>query len=778
MGQVPIKSVDDIDPSGGLAGVTSSPVSCPVPEIELGTVSISPTGAFAAGSFQTFSLVYTAGKFGIDDSGSMRICFRFASDQTRPQFENPAGPNYTVITASNNAVLNYNYDPKGNVRPWDRTLYIKVVRGFLKEGDTITINFGDRSGGSPGMRLQTFCEDSYEFHTLVDPIATFCYQPMPQQPTIRIVPGKPERFLAVAPTIRAIGEEFWIKFKGEDKWGNPSDQCDCVFTLKSNYPVDGLPNAVTLKTNEFFGIVDGLKLHEAADLVIDFFDESGVLVCSTNPIRIEAAPVSRHFWGDLHGQSEETIGTGTAEAYFRFARDYAFVDITGHQGNDFQITRGFWQHLNDLCKEFNEDGKFIAIPGYEWSGNTGLGGDRNVYFPNEGRMLRRSSHALVSDHSDITTDCNSAAELFAAFAENGEKDVVLYAHCGGRYADIELAHDGRFEKSMEVHSSWGTFEWLVQDAFRLGYRVGIVANSDGHKGRPGASYPGAALFGAVGGLTCFLVSELTRDSILDCIRKRHHYATTGGKNGRPLINLSAAFSVPATIYHEDPRHDEANGRSSTNAIMGDIIHFPKGEMTLNFEVVCSAPIERVDIFNGLSLIETIRPYRQDELGRRIRVVWEGAEYRGRFRQVIWDGSAFLSDNKIVSATPINFFNKDKILEQPTPNELRWKALTTGNIGGFDITLADPYKGTLKIETPLIKAGVPIEDIGFEDEIFDNSGVLPRYLKLFRLPTENRYKAMNFNRKIDLKSSGDNPIFIRMTQEDGTLTWTSPIYVYR
>ena len=44
-------------------------------------------------------------------------------------------------------------------------------------------------------------------------------------------------------------------------------------------------------------------------------------------------------------------------------------------------------------------------------------------------------------------------------------------------------------------------------------RVGIVANSDGHKGRPGASYPGAALFGAVGGLTCFLVPELTRQSI-------------------------------------------------------------------------------------------------------------------------------------------------------------------------------------------------------------------------------------------------------------------------
>ena len=82
--------------------------------------------------------------------------------------------------------------------------------------------------------------------------------------------------------------------------------------------------------------------------------------------------------------------------------------------------------------------------------------------------------------------------------------------------------------SIEVHSSWGTFEWLVQDAFEMGYRVGIVANSDGHKGRPGASYPGARKFGAIGGLTCLLMPELTRAALLDCLRKRHHYATTGG----------------------------------------------------------------------------------------------------------------------------------------------------------------------------------------------------------------------------------------------------------
>ena len=119
--------------------------------------------------------------------------------------------------------------------------------------------------------------------------------------------------------------------------------------------------------------------------------------------------------------------------------------------------------------------------------------------------MRRSSHALIEDQSDLDTDCHTVNELFEAFDQNEEWDVICFAHCGGRYADISIAHDGRFEKSVEVHSAWGTFEWLVQDAFKNGYRVGIIGNSDGHKGRPGASYPGAGWFGAVGGLTCFLM---------------------------------------------------------------------------------------------------------------------------------------------------------------------------------------------------------------------------------------------------------------------------------
>ncbi len=237
------------------------------------------------------------------------------------------------------------------------------------------------------------------------------------------------------------------------------------------------------------------------------FDGPGNLLAVSNPIVIGERGKMATWWGDFHAQSEETIGTNSASDYFLFARDLAFCDFVGHQGNDFQISNAFWQDLNALYREFNAPGRFVTVPGYEYSPVTHLGGDRNIFFFEEGRPIRRSSHALVEDTSDIATDCNHVNDLFAAFRRDGE-NVLAFAHVGGRYADLSAGHDGTIERSVEVHSSWGTFEWLLFDAFALGHRVGVVCNSDDHKGRPGASHPGASIFGAYGGLTCVYMESL------------------------------------------------------------------------------------------------------------------------------------------------------------------------------------------------------------------------------------------------------------------------------
>ena len=68
------------------------------------------------------------------------------------------------------------------------------------------------------------------------------------------------------------------------------------------------------------------------------------------------------YWADLHGQSEETIGTNSARELIEFARDRAFLDAMCHQGNDFQITTPFWKELNRLTAEFNATASSSSFP--------------------------------------------------------------------------------------------------------------------------------------------------------------------------------------------------------------------------------------------------------------------------------------------------------------------------------------------------------------------------------------------------------------------------------
>src|SRR5262249_39156042 len=157
---------------------------------------------------------------------------------------------------------------------------------------------------------------------------------------------------------------------------------------------------------------------------------------------------------------------------------------------------------------------------------------------------------------------------------------------------------------------------------------GVVCHSDDHKGRPGATRPGASTFGAVGGLTCYFMPELTRDALFEALRKRHHYGTTGT---RMFIDLKASFDGPVTRFSDDPNLGSAEAISVSEAMMGDIIRPGETTMRLSATVIGTAPIERVDVLHGKEVAATVKPYCAEDLGRRVRVLWQGAEYRGRGR---------------------------------------------------------------------------------------------------------------------------------------------------
>ena len=274
----------------------------------------------------------------------------------------------------------------------------RLSRGSFREGDQLLVHYGDPIGGCSGMRMQTFCEDTFELKVLVDAFATYQYVEIPKSPVLNIVPGLETKWVLQLPTMRRVNESFRLLLKAEDRWGNPTDKTHVSFKLTSNLPVNGLPHEINQDTqNDGVLLYEGLSVSSPGDIYIELRDSDNAVVSRSNPLRIFEDSELIPFWGELHGQSEETIGTNSINDYFAFARDKAGLDVIVHQGNDFQITNEFWEKIQIVTKQFLDEGHFVTFPGYEWSGNTGLGGDRNVLFFHEGETIRRSSHALVSD---------------------------------------------------------------------------------------------------------------------------------------------------------------------------------------------------------------------------------------------------------------------------------------------------------------------------------------------------------------------------------------------
>ncbi len=738
----------------------------------MGEAKLSDYSDVVAGDWGTYELVYTAGTFGIDDMGGVRVAFRTVSDMTALQTTDPTAPGYVTVEASNGAPLEIDFSARRHYRPWGKCLQVRCLQ-FLSPGDTLTFRFGDQRKGSPGVRMQTNCEEKFSFRVTVDPYAAsdFIALPEDKQQSIKIVPGAPALWKAQLPTLRNVGDEFRLIVKCEDKWGNPTDQFSGSVELKASSAISGLPETVSVAPSDFASVINGLSVTEPGTYRVDVLVD-GKKVATSNPLRIQTASPFGHYWADMHGQSGETIGTGSIREYMDFAKYRSFLDISGHQGNDFQIDDAFWAEINELSAEYEEEGKFIFLPGYEWSGNTGMGGDHNVWYRHEGQPIYRSSRALINETTFPETDCHDLSDLYKAM-ENHEAIVV--PHVGGRFADVSHGHDPRVEHSVEVHSSWGTFDWIVHDSMKLGYRIGIVGASDGHKCRPGASYPGDGKFGSYGGLTCHLLPELTRDCLFDQFARRHHYATTGS---RLFMAAEAHFQNEAQIYDRAPGIGDETTFGATKAIMGDIVKTQDTQFDFTLDLSTQSPVERIDLYNGTTLSETYRPYEAADLGRRIRVICKGQKTRGRQRLVSWNGEASVEGAKITRIAPCNYYHPEKLPKQISDTVVTWDGVTTGGFTAVDIWLDDVTEdAVLKVKTNHADLETKIHEIGLDGETVECGG-LDITLGVTRLPEEMSETEVSLTRSFDVQPTGDTAVYARVTTEDGHVAWSSPIYVFR
>ena len=126
----------------------------------------------------------------------------------------------------------------------------------------------------------------------------------------------------------------------------------------------------------------------------------------------------------------------------------------------------------------------------------------------------------------------------------------------------------------------------------------------------------------------------------------------------------------------------------------------------------------------------------------------------------------------------NHWNHDRPFAQTGPDRVDFDVVTTGNFAAFITKLDNSRSGTIELKTALINETVALGDIGYEDTVLDASDILPRSIRLFRLP--DRLDTSDFMEQVpvNLVQGRDNPLWVKVTTEDGFNAWSSPMFIYR
>lgn len=705
-------------------------------EQRLGKVELFPGGPVTAGQMMEWTITYTAGSYGVDEGGVIMLLQRIAADIQPPQFELPGQPAFTTVATTADCLLSCRFQKKQHQRPWQKWgLIIDVEDGSLSPGDTITIVLGDRSQGSPGIRAQTFVESKHEFRILVDPTNAAAPVPLPSSPIFPVIAGEAESLICIMPAQMTVGESAEIFVKGEDTWGNPT-QCPADIVFSSSGTGEG-----KIADGKITAITAGILYLEA---------RSGDMFCKSNPIQIVDKELRySRYWGDLHAQTDSTVGTGTEEEYFLFARDQARLDYTSHQGNDFQLTDNDWKLLNEVIKKYHKDGDFVVFPGYEWSGNSCAGGDHNVIYLHEDQPLLRSSHWQIPEiPENEMTPAHPVDDLFRKL--KGIGNVMVIPHVGGRYANVRKYFDPAIEHCVEILSCHGIFEWLLWDALEKGHQVGVVCNSDGHKGRPGAEGPGAGQFGIHGGLTCVLAEEKSRKAIFNALQARRCYGTTGAR-----IHLEF---------------------SADDHLMGEVFT-AEGSVTIVAKAYGTAPMEKLVLLCGCDEVHVVRPESFTGAGNscRIRISWQGARIRGRARRAVWDGYIQANGTRILNARPFAFDSPAHGIVNQDESHVAFTSSTVGDVDGIDLFLDRGERGSLFFDSKIGQLSIDLSKLGVDQKVFDFGG-LDLMVKVQRYPVQMDLEPLSLEYEATLQAGKVNPFLIKAVQEDGQIAWSSPIYI--
>jgi len=451
-----------------------------------------------------------------------------------PQDQEARAPGYTLVsTAAEGVIL--------ETTTLNQMLLVEVDGRAMTPGEIITLDYG---AGERGSQADLYAERGARLWLSVDGDGDGVRQVLVDSPTIEVLPGRPERIVIHATSVVRPGESGRITAAIVDSFANP------VPTATAVLQVSGAPAGWGL---EQIVIEDADRGHKSLSFEAS---ESGVFrltartefdgrpaSATSNPIWVDdAAPAV--LWADLHGHSNYSDGTGLPEEYFNYARNIAGLDVTALTDHDHFGVRfldqspDLWDDIQEQTRRFHEPGRFVTILGFEWT--SWIHGHRHVlYFDDQGEVL-----------SSVDPEVETPRQLWNALS--GKRALTFAHHSAGEPIPTNwtFAPDPILEPVTEVMSVHGSSEAsdsparvrgavpgnFVRDVLDHGYRLGFIGSGDGHDGHPGLPHlsptygyrggPSGERMGT-GGVAGLQAREFTRDGVLESLRARRVYATSG-----------------------------------------------------------------------------------------------------------------------------------------------------------------------------------------------------------------------------------------------------------
>ena len=478
-----------------------------------------------------WTIHFETGPLGIAEGGRVFLEIPPFWGWSTPQVEFPEAPGYTTIVADLEGV-------ELSAARLDQQLLGVEVRGrALVPGERLRFVYG---AGPAGALADRMAERGSRFWVAVDGDGDGIRAVLPDSPAVEVHPGPPARLNVALPSTARPGERVRLTLAVLDASGNSGIPFTGSLELEVAPPLAELPSAVTFEAGDLGSKALSFSVAEPGIYRVRARGPVG-LEAESNPL-VVAPDIARVFWGDLHGHSNFSDGTGTPEDYFRYARDVAALDVVALTDHDhwgmlfLDAHPEMWETIRTETKRFHQPGRFVTLLGYEWT--SWLHGHRHVlYFGDDGALL-----------SSLDPDYESPARLWEGL--RGQPALTFAHHsAGGPVAtNWSIPPDPELEPVTEVVSVHGVSEALdsphviysavagnfVRDVLDRGITLGFIGSGDSHDGHPGLAQIGAP----TGGLAAFFAAELTRESILSALRARQVYATSG-----PRILLRARLGV-------------------------------------------------------------------------------------------------------------------------------------------------------------------------------------------------------------------------------------------